>query len=131
MRLFAALFVSALFAAAPFEVSAEPKAAPVSIDRQVALNAYQGLVEEHLNGVLRTAKAIATSREAQSASWDQVRPMLERFSQDLETDATVWFAMPDGSYYSTEAGGLTTQNLKDRAYFPGLMNGQMSRATLS
>jgi methyl-accepting chemotaxis protein len=50
--------------------------------------------------------------------------MLDRLSDDLETDATVWFALPDGSYYSTEAKGLTDQNLKDRPYFPGLMTGE-------
>lgn len=124
MRLFAALFVSAFFAAVSFTAYAEPKTAPVLMDRQVALNAYQGLVEDHVSGVLRSAKIIAASREAQSANWDQVRPMLDRFSQDLETEAAIWFAMPNGSYYSTETGELTTQNLKDRAYFPGLMAGQ-------
>ena len=120
MRLFASLFASAVLAIVSLAAHAEPPA----VNGQVVLNAYQGLVEEHLDGVLRSAKAVAASREAQSASWDQVRPMLDRLSEDLETDATVWFAMPDGSYYSTEAGGLTCQNLKDRGYFPRLMAGQ-------
>jgi methyl-accepting chemotaxis protein len=83
-----------------------------------------GLVEDHLAGILRTEKTIAASSEARSARWDEVRPLLERFSKDLPTDATAWFMMPDGSYYSTAKGGLVDQNLKDRDYFPKLMAGQ-------
>lgn len=95
-----------------------------SVDAQVALNAYQGLIEEHLSGVLRSIKVIAASTEAQSANWEQSRPMLDRLDKELETDASVWFAMPDGKYYSTNADGLTEQNLGDRSYFPQLMAGK-------
>lgn len=123
MRLFATLLASAVFTAASFIAHAAPPASPV-VNGEVAINAYQGLVEEHLAGVLRSAKAIAASREAESAEWERVRPMLDRLSEDLDTDATVWFAMPDGSYYSTEAKGLTGQNLKDRGYFPRLLAGE-------
>ncbi|TNJ38968.1 hypothetical protein FGF66_06750 [Chlorobaculum thiosulfatiphilum] len=62
--------------------------------------------------------------EARSARWDEVRPLLDRFAQNLPTAATVWFMMPDGSYYSTAKGGLTDQSLRDRAYFPKLIAGQ-------
>ena len=95
-----------------------------SVGAQVALNAYQGLIEEHLSGVLRSIKVIAASTEAQSANWEQSRPMLDRLDKELETDASVWFAMPDGKYYSTNADGLTEQNLGDRSYFPQLMAGK-------
>ena len=94
------------------------------VDTQVALNAYQGLIEEHLSGVMRSIKVIAASTEAQSANWEQSRPMLDRLDKELETDASVWFAMPDGKYYSTNADGLTEQNLGDRSYFPQLMAGK-------
>jgi methyl-accepting chemotaxis protein len=95
-----------------------------TVDAQVVLNAYQGLVEEHISGVLHSIKVIAVSTEATSADWQRVRPMLDRLATDLETDASVWFAMPDGKYYSTAAEGLTDQNLGDRSYFPKLMAGQ-------
>jgi hypothetical protein len=95
-----------------------------AVDAQVLLNAYQGLVEEHISGVLHSIKVIAVSTEGTSADWQRVRPMLDRLAKDLETDASVWFAMPDGKYYSTEAEGLTDQNLGDRSYFPKLMAGQ-------
>lgn len=96
----------------------------MTVETQVALNAYQGLIEEHLAGVLRSIRVAAASTDGQSAGWERARPMLERLDKDLETDATVWFAMPDGKYYSTNAEGLTDQNLVDRSYFPRLMTGQ-------
>jgi methyl-accepting chemotaxis protein len=40
----------------------------------------------------------------------------------LSTVATVWFALPDGSYATTEKGPVD-QNLKDRDYFPKLLAG--------
>jgi methyl-accepting chemotaxis protein len=104
------------------DTPAPPKMA--TVDAQVVLNAYQGLVEEHLSGVLRNIQVVAVSAEARSADWQRVRPMLDRLAQNLETDASVWLAMPDGKYYSTEAEGLTDQTLGDRSYFPKLMAGQ-------
>ena len=126
MRLLTALFATVFLTLNPLSANAEAPAAPqvAAINAQVALNAYQGLVEEHLGGVLRSARAIALSGAARSASWEQVKPMLDRLSDDLETDATVWFALPDGRYYATEAKGLTDQNLSDRPYFPALMAGK-------
>jgi methyl-accepting chemotaxis protein len=95
-----------------------------TVDAQVVLNAYQGLVEEHLSGVLHSIRAVAMSSEAKSANWERTKPMLDRLSKDLETDAAVWYAMPDGTYFSTDAEGLTEKNLSDRSYFPRLMTGQ-------
>jgi len=118
------LILAAILVFLPFTAQAESKSSTMVLEPQVAINSYMGLVEDHLNGVLRTAKVIALTREARSIEWETLRPLLERFSNDLTTDATVWFVLPDGSYFSTETGGLTDQNLKDRAYFPELMAGK-------
>ena len=117
--------VSSMLATLP--ARAEAPATPTkmaTVDAQVALNAYQGLVEEHLSGVMHSIKVVAESSEAKSADWERTRPMLDRLDKDLETDASVWYAMPNGSYYSTSAEGLTEQNLGDRSYFPQLMAGK-------
>lgn len=121
MRVAAALLASLSLLLASPATRADPPGR--GVDVQVVLNAYQGLVEEHLAGVLHSVRVIAASGDARSGNWEQVRPMLERLGGDLDTDATVWFAMPDGSYYATEAKGLTGQNLRDRTYFPRLMDG--------
>ncbi len=107
-----------------FLLTVRAESASLKLDPQVTLGTYKGLAEDHLGGVLRTARVIALTSEAQSANWQSVKPLLDRFSNDLATDATVWFALPDGSYFSTETGGVSDQNLKDRNYFPKLMSGQ-------
>jgi len=124
MSKFISILISALLALCLFAVRAEAKAASVKLELEVALGAFTGLVEEHLAGILRTETVIAATSEARSARWDEVRPLLDRFAQNLPTAATVWFMMPDGSYYSTAKGGLTDQNLRDRVYFPKLIAGK-------
>ena len=118
------LIISVIIMISLLTVRAESKSASLKLDPQVTLGTYKGLVEDHLGGVLRTARVITLTSEAQSAKWQSVKPLLDRFSNDLATDATVWFVLPDGSYFSTETGGISDQNLKDRNYFPKLMSGQ-------
>lgn len=116
------LLLSALLIAFSFlAVPTEAKSPAVRLDPQAALGACMGMVEEHFSSILRTEKALALTSEAKSGKWESIRPMLDCFSKELQTDATVWYAMPDGSYFSTESGGLTGNNLKDRPYFPRLL----------
>jgi methyl-accepting chemotaxis protein len=118
-------FASPMLATLPARAQAQTASTQMAtVGAQVVLNAYQGLVEEHLSGVLHSIKLAAESSEAKSANWERTRPMLDRLDKDLETDASVWYAMPDGKYYSTNAEGLTEQNLGDRSYFPQLMAGK-------
>jgi len=124
MSKFISILMSAVAALCLLTVRAEAKAASVRLEPEVALVAFMGLVEEHLEGILRTEKVVAATSEARSAKWGELRPLLDRFSQYLPTDATVWFMMPDGSYYSTAKGGLADQNLRDRVYFPRLIAGR-------
>ena len=114
------------FMAAP--ALAEPRSA-FEVDAHTTLDAYQGLVEEHLAGVLRSVRALAVTPEAQTGEWAAVEPALMRLSEDLPTDATVWFALPDGSYTST-AHGPSTQTLSHRSYFPELLAGEDVEGTL-
>lgn len=108
------------FAAAP--AMAEPRAT-FEVDAHTMLNACQGLVEEHLAGILRGIRTLAVTSEARSGKWAAVEPALMRLSEDLPTDATVWFALPDGSYTST-VSGPSDRKLTDRAYFPDLLAGK-------
>jgi hypothetical protein len=118
------LLTAAIFLAFLSPLSVEAKNANLKLDPQAALNAYTGMVEEHFAGILRTAKILVLTDEAKSGKWESVKPLLDTFSKELPTDATAWYAMPDGSYYTTESGKLTDQNIKDRAYFPRLLAAQ-------
>jgi methyl-accepting chemotaxis protein len=47
-----------------------------------------------------------------------------RLTENLPTDATTWYALPDGRYFATEDEGMSEENLRDRDYFPALMAGK-------
>lgn len=124
MRCMLLLLCSVLFRISVTPVIAQENSPYFSADAQLALGAYRGIVEEHIAGIRRALKVIADSTEAKSGSWEQSGPLLKKLSDDLSTDATAWFVLPDGSYSATEVGGETDQNLKDRHYFPALMSGK-------
>ncbi len=94
-----------------------------SLDARVALRAIESLSVTRLDGTLAALKALAATRDAQSGNWNSIRPPLSRFSQSGEANAAVWFARPDGSYFTVQ-DGLTKLNIKDRDYFPALMAGR-------
>lgn len=96
----------------------------IKLQPEMEVISYMGLVEEYLAGVLRETRILANTSEAKTLKWETIKPLLVSYAKDLETDATVWFMLPDGSYYSTETGGLTPENLKNRDYFPKLLKGE-------
>lgn len=93
-------------------------------DGLVALGLFRGVVEEHIAGIRQSLRIIASTEESKSAEKKRFKPLLMRLSQELSTDATVWFALPDGSYFSAERGDMSTENLRDREYFPLLLRGE-------
>lgn len=107
-----------------FDARAETGSPSFSADSHVALAAYRGMVEEHSEGIIHSLRIIADSAEAKSGKVDEYKHLLMRLSNDLSTDSTAWFVLPDGSYFATESAGMTEQNLKDRPYFPKLMEGK-------
>lgn len=93
-------------------------------DAHAALGAYRGMVEEHAEGIVRDLRIIADTSEAKSGKQELYKPLLMRLTDNLPTDATTWYALPDGSYFATEKDGMSEENLKDRHYFPTLMSGK-------
>jgi len=108
----------------PAAVSAVEPPRGFGSDARAALGAYRGMVEEHVDGIHRELRIIAASSEAKSGKWEELKPLLLELSNDLTTDATAWFVLPDGTYFATETAGITDQTLKDRHYFPILMSGK-------
>jgi hypothetical protein len=93
------------------------------LDARIGLNAFQGVVEDHLAGALNGLKALAATQDVKSGDWERVKGPLGQLSGDLPSDAAMWFARPDGSYF-TVAAGTIGETLKDRDYFPALMAGK-------
>ncbi|MFZ2470041.1 cache domain-containing protein [Parvibaculum sedimenti] len=98
-------------------------------DERVALSAYRALTEDHLSGVLAAERALAATADAQSADWARIKPALASLARDVTTEAAVWYAMPDGHYYTVD-GDLSKESLKDRAYFPALLADKSVEGTL-
>lgn len=118
MLLCAALLLASL--SRPLAGAAEPQP---GID-QVALGAYRGMVEEHLAGALNTVKALAATQDVQSADWNRMKGALAEVAGRMPDAVTVWFARPDGSYYTIDKGAIVGLNMSDRSYFPPLMAGK-------
>ncbi len=121
--------VALLALAAATPVRAQTSGPGFTADGRLILSACRTLVEEHLGGILRALKALAATTEAQSGAWARVKPALAALSAATPSAAAVWFAAPDGSYDTVQAG-LIHETLKDRAYFPGLMAGETVHGAL-
>ena len=94
------------------------------VDIKVAFSALSALAECRIKSMFDALSVAAESQDIQSLDWVRMKPMLavvqERFGP-----ANVWFARPDGSYFTVD-NGLTDKNLKDRPYFPKVMAGETS-----
>jgi Cache domain len=90
---------------------------------RLLLNSFVALGEGHVEHVLRGLKLMSATGEVQSGKWEDMRPILAEFGRSGIKAAAVWFALPDGSYYTVKKG-LTEFNLRDRPYFPRLMAGE-------
>jgi len=89
-----------------------------------AVNTMIAKTDGKLNAILRPFEVLALTTEVQSGDWNKIQPLFATL-QDKEPDAWIWYARPDGSYY-TVADGLTSANLKNRSYFPDVLAGKES-----
>ncbi len=124
MRAVILSFVACFVGVLPPSARAEEATGTFGPDAHAALGAFRGMVEEHIEGIVRTLRVVADTKEVKSANWEDMKPLVVRVGDDLPTDATTWFAIPDGSYYASQTAEMTDRNLKDRPYFPNLMAGK-------
>jgi hypothetical protein len=95
---------------------------PVPREAQLAVNAAQALSDQQLGSIQGSLAVLATSSEVQSLDWESMHPLLSTLQEHCPPCA-IWFALPDGTYYTAETG-LMDQTLKDRAYFGPLLDGE-------
>ena len=96
-------------------------ASAFSIDARIGVSAAVALAEGHIKSVVHSLELLAVTKDARSGRWKRIQGLLTRFKED-QIPAVVFFALPDGSYYTVEKG-MTDQNIEDRAYFPRVMAG--------
>lgn len=110
--------------AAPLVVgTAQAEDQAPKLDARIALDAYRVAVEARLEGVRNAARSLAATQEARSGDWEQIKTPLAAMASGVGEAAAVWFALPDGRYW-TVGQGLADSSLKDRRYFPTLVTGQ-------
>lgn len=97
------------------------EAAPV-LDARIALDGFRATVEARLEGVRNATRSVAATDAARSGNWERVQVPLAAMKSSIGDAAAVWFALPDGRYW-TAGHGLAEQSLRDRSYFPALLDG--------
>jgi ABC-type amino acid transport substrate-binding protein len=99
---------------------------PVSggAEADLALDILVAETDGQLKAVLRPLEVMALTTEAQSGEWQNIRPLLATL-EEKEPDALLWYAFPNGTYY-TVSDGLAGANLKTRSYFPVVLAGNES-----
>lgn len=91
-------------------------------DAQSLLSSFMSYTDLRIASVRQSLEILASSKEARSGDWDGMKDMLGVY-QKSDSGFALWFARPDGSYYTADKG-LMNATLADRSYFPGLMAGQ-------
>jgi len=100
---------------------AQTGGAGLTIDGRIGVSAAIALADGHIQSMVHSLQLLAMTEEVRSAKWEGMRGLLTRL-KEVQIPAVVFFALPDGSYYTVEKG-KTDQNIKDRAYFPRVMAG--------
>jgi methyl-accepting chemotaxis protein len=117
------VLVSCLVFAPGGLVSAAGAGPDFAMDARVTLDAYRAVVEARLEGALAATRTLAATEEVRSGQWPRMNGPLAVLASNVQEQAAVWFAQPDGSYF-TVAKGATGETLRERAYFPTLLAGR-------
>jgi len=115
--------VLTLFALPVSDATAAQAGENVTLNPRTGLDGYEALVEAEFESGRTGLRIIAATENAGSADWNRIKVPLALFAKAMPTSAAVWFARPDGSYFTVDSG-LAKENLRDRDYFPGLMAGK-------
>jgi hypothetical protein len=98
-------------------------------DMRSLLNAYSAFTDEYCGSIIRDLRLLAATSEVRGGKWEGMKDLLAEFDKGGIAAAAVWYAMPDGNYYTVEKG-LTGENLADRTYFHGLFAGSEVKGEL-
>jgi len=103
-------------------VSAGRIVSDLKTDPRTTLSALVAFTEENISGAMNGLQLLSVTEPVKSGDWEAMKPLLYKFSENVS--GAVWFARPDGAYYTVEKG-LMGQKLSDRQYFKPLMKGRV------
>jgi methyl-accepting chemotaxis protein len=99
------------------------KSAPAfSVDGRVGLASLISLSDGHFRKMADSLQGLAETKAARSGKWEVLKPALADVGK-TNVPALMWFALPDGSYWSVEEG-KSRESLAGRPYFSKLLAGQ-------
>ncbi len=108
--------------AEPPVVADEGKQPVFEIDGSVGLASLIALSEARLRTLVTAFEVIAATPEGRSAAWEEIRAPLTETAK-AEVPALIWFARPDGRYWSVQ-NGAEEGDLSTRDYWPRVMKGE-------
>lgn len=97
-------------------------ARPARAQSEVALSSLMALSDGHLQKLADTMHLVANTGAARSHEWTRIRPLLESL-RPMNVACLLWFALPDGSYWTLD-GGRQRNTLATRPYFPRVLAGR-------
>ena len=99
-----------------------PTGSEIVVPGDVALSSLIALTDGYLKKIADLFSMFALTEAARSADWEQIRPPLTALAH-RNIDALVWFAQPNGHYWSVQQGE-SDGNLSDRPYFARVLAGE-------
>ena len=93
-----------------------------TVDGDIALHSLMSLSDAHLQKLADVLTMLANTDAARSRDWDTIRGQLAEAAR-VNVPAALWFAMPDGAYWTLTQGRVNA-SLADRSYFPRLLAGE-------
>jgi hypothetical protein len=134
MRKLSAIAFLALLPLSACDGSGPTEPQDFTVEGRVALASLISLSDGHLLHISNFFQMAAAADGVRAADWERIGPVLDA-AEELKVRSLMWFALPDGSYWSVQQG-KESGNLSDRAYWPRLMAGErvvgdlvVSRAT--
>jgi hypothetical protein len=94
------------------------------ISQEAAASVLMDLSDSRFFGIATSLEVLAMTSEVKAGDWEQIRPLLIGLEKHYG-QARFWYALPNGSYYTT-VDNLTTANLASRPYFPEVLAGNTS-----
>jgi ABC-type amino acid transport substrate-binding protein len=92
-----------------------------AITASAAVKLLAGYVDVRIGEFLAVLQALSFTEEVRTGNWNMLKSLLVE-QENAELGGRIWYLLPDGSYYTT-VDNLTSKNLKNRGYFPGLIAG--------
>ena len=93
----------------------------ILLDGRITLASLIAITEGHLSSMAHSLAILTKTPAIQSGVWSVMKTPLQKV-KEREIPAVIWYAKPNGSYYSIDKG-LTGKSISNRPYFKKVLEG--------